>query len=406
MLKDLEKRRGKTENTDASKGLQSSTVKTKKSRTLPYTIIVLIIIVFAAVYFLWFSNYFKASTFDLNKHTQTVKQMVDKAKQLKAATPKITSVEYQHNANTAKLILQFSRKPHTSMNLTPDHSAVTLGVGKATLTGQLPAIQKQNFFTSLNYMPGTNNTLKVGLANHVTITSLHASTQAPYTLTLTISIPKTAITAAPKSQKSANIVPIEKHTLPSTPDQIRTATFNRLLNALLKPKHQAALIGMRSFANENPNYIPAQVALTTYYAKNKNYMKSLGVINPAIQNNPDDISLVTLKARILVAQNQIKSASNLLSQYSPKIKKHPNFYVLIAAVEQQMGNSELSAQYYQELIDTDVSNGKYWLGYGLALKKLGRNNAAVRAFKQALTSEDVNANLKAYLRTQIEMLGA
>ena len=81
-----------------------------------------------------------------------------------------------------------------------------------------------------------------------------------------------------------------------------------------------------------------------------------------------------------------KQALYLLQQYSPPIEEYPNYYALMAALQQQLGQPNLAVQLWSVLaIQND--NSTWWLGLSIALESSSRPNAAIDAYEHAISAE-------------------
>jgi MSHA biogenesis protein MshN len=56
---------------------------------------------------------------------------------------------------------------------------------------------------------------------------------------------------------------------------------------------------------------------------------------------------------------------------------------------------------YKQLITLQSMNGKWWLGFGVALESMGKHEQALEAYVNADAAGGLTPELKAYISTQL-----
>ncbi len=116
-----------------------------------------------------------------------------------------------------------------------------------------------------------------------------------------------------------------------------------------------------------------------------------------LQQNPDYLPFVELKAKILVDKNQITRALALLESRSPSINQHLNYYSFIAALYLQQGQNDVAVKIYERLLTQDPNRSVWWMGLALGLDNLGRHAEAMQAYEHADQGNQLNSEVRAFI---------
>lgn len=109
---------------------------------------------------------------------------------------------------------------------------------------------------------------------------------------------------------------------------------------------------------------------------------------------------IMYQARLLMADDQT-GAIQLLESNIKKISPDADYYALLANLNQRRQNYDNAIVYYRKALEMSPHKGEIWIGIALAYQSTGEENNAVAAFKQALTTDDLSLELRAYVRQQM-----
>jgi tetratricopeptide (TPR) repeat protein len=150
-----------------------------------------------------------------------------------------------------------------------------------------------------------------------------------------------------------------------------------------------------------PQYNQAREALAKLMLSNGLHMEAKKLINEGLALQPDYLPFVELKARLLMDEGKLKEAISLLEKSAPPLAENEEYHAFIAALYQRQGQSGLAANLYKQLATLQPTNGKWWLGLGVALESMGNHDQAQEAYANADNSAGLTPELKAYLATQL-----
>ncbi|MCB1691703.1 MAG: hypothetical protein KDI19_03000 [Pseudomonadales bacterium] len=114
-------------------------------------------------------------------------------------------------------------------------------------------------------------------------------------------------------------------------------------------------------------------------------------------------ALREMKARVLLRGARVDEAIALLEHNPPKLGDAESYHALLAALYQRAGRFSDSVLAYRRLADLAPHNANYLLGYAVGLEHTDIS-AALDAYKAALESDGLTAQLSAFVTSKIRTL--
>jgi Tfp pilus assembly protein PilF len=166
-------------------------------------------------------------------------------------------------------------------------------------------------------------------------------------------------------------------------------------------QNQNAMHLLASVLTAFPEYNQAREKLASLYLDAGNTTAAKYLVNMGLKHSPDYLPFTELKAHVLMREGNLESAISILENVAPPLAKNPEYHAFIAALYQRSGKPKLAANLYKQLIALQPMNGKWWLGFGVALDSLGSHEQALEAFSNADNAGGLSPELKAYVSTQL-----
>lgn len=135
----------------------------------------------------------------------------------------------------------------------------------------------------------------------------------------------------------------------------------------------------------DPNHIEVRRQLAALQFGRNKWQDALQVLTKGLELNPKAHELRVLAAKMLQKREQPQLALTLLQQAQPQVEGYLEYYQLKAQLAQQLSQWQAMAQSYQALAQAQPTQGRWWLGHGIASQQLGEIDTAVNAFKRAKT---------------------
>ena len=177
--------------------------------------------------------------------------------------------------------------------------------------------------------------------------------------------------------------------------------YQRALILSEKNKDVEAITVLKGVLLAFPEHMQAREMLITLLVKQGNVVDADKLLVVGLQQQPANLRLIELKARLLVQENKVTEAIGLLENSAPPLVENPEYHAFIAALYERQGQSVLSANLYKQLVTLQPGNAKWWLGLGVALESVGNHGQALEAYANADGAGGLNPELKAYVETQL-----
>ncbi len=203
-----------------------------------------------------------------------------------------------------------------------------------------------------------------------------------------------------------NEIPIESGEItkiiePLNNEQLAERAYNQSLLALNDGNIQKAVHELQESLILQPDYLPSQQALVTLLLQKKQIDLAEKYLAQALNQRPQNLSLLQLKARMQLIENNPSAALYTLQSFSPPLAGNTDYYALIAAIHQQLKNFDLAAQLYRQIAMVQPNEGKWWVGLGAALEAQQNMNSAQEAYQRAAMLHTLDPNLQAFVDSKL-----
>lgn len=197
---------------------------------------------------------------------------------------------------------------------------------------------------------------------------------------------------------------VNKVYAPQTIEEWHDAQLNKALQAIDKGFDEEAIALLQEILVKVPNASDVRENLASLYLTYGNFAQAAEVVNEGLRYAPADAALITIKARILLDEGKASDAISLLSKYRPSMMSYPDFYGTLAAALQSVGRVLEAGSLYQSLIQVDPNDGRYWLGYAIALEHNNKANQAIAAYIRATQNPDSDPTVRDYAENRLKVL--
>lgn len=198
---------------------------------------------------------------------------------------------------------------------------------------------------------------------------------------------------------------MQKVVVPLTADQLAEKAREDAITLVEQGKMQEAIDLLSQSIVSLPSYRPTRETLAILLMDQNHPTTAETLLNAGIAESPKYVPFVILKSRILLAKGDYDAAMSLLETVSPNIKDEPEYFALLAGLQQQKGEFGVAEQIYRQLVLMHPDNGTYWMGFAVALENGGQQNRAVEAYKQAIISGNLSSTLQIYANDRLSLLG-
>lgn len=184
----------------------------------------------------------------------------------------------------------------------------------------------------------------------------------------------------------------------------RDAQMTKALQAIKQDDIKNAKAILQDILVKEPSTINAREKLASIYLSYGDFANATKVLNVGLEYAPEDPTLITIKAKILIGQDKTKEAIKLLKGDHPSMVAHPDYYATLASALESKGRISEAGTYYKSLIKVDPYNGKYWLGYAVALEYDNKTDQAINAYKRASQNSPSELAVRDYAEDRLKTL--
>jgi len=165
-----------------------------------------------------------------------------------------------------------------------------------------------------------------------------------------------------------------------------------------------ALSGYEAALRLNPGHDGARHALAALLLKSKRSEDAERVLQDGIQHDPKQTNLALLLARMQVGRNELPQALDTMQKSLPYAQQQADYQAFVAALLQRQNRHKEAIIHFQNAVQLSPQSGVWLMGLGISLREEQRNAEARDAFKRALDSNTLNAELQSFVNQQLKEL--
>lgn len=196
---------------------------------------------------------------------------------------------------------------------------------------------------------------------------------------------------------------ITKTIEPLNNKQLAERAYNQSLLVLNEGNIKESVYKLQESLTLQSDYLPSQQALITLLLQQKEVDLANKYLDQALNQRPQNVALLQLKARMQLMANNPNAALHTLQSFSPPLASNVDYYALIAAIHQQLKNFDLAEQLYHQIVMIQPNEGKWWVGLGAALEAQQHDNAAQEAYQRAAMLHTLDPNLQAFVDSKLSI---
>ena len=197
---------------------------------------------------------------------------------------------------------------------------------------------------------------------------------------------------------------VHKKVKPLSTQQQADNEFRRANGLLQQGRIDEALAGYETALQLDADHEAARQAMVVLLLQNKRNADAERVLQEGLKRNIKNSEFAMLLARIQVDRDASWSALLVLQKTLPYAERQPDYQAFVAALLQRLNRHKEAVMHYQAAVQLAPNSGIWQMGLGISLKELQRNEEARVAFKRALETHTLNADLQAFVTQQLKAL--
>jgi MSHA biogenesis protein MshN len=189
-----------------------------------------------------------------------------------------------------------------------------------------------------------------------------------------------------------------------TPQQRAESEFRKANLALQEGRTNDALAGYENALLSDSSNKEARRAWVGLLLSLKRNDDAENVLRKGLKRDPHDASFAMLMARLQVERGAVPLALETLQKTLPSAEGQADYQAFMAALLQRQSRHDEAIAHYQIALKSAPNNGIWLMGLGISLQALQRNEDARDAYRRALASNSLNAQLQAYVQQKLKEL--
>jgi len=152
-----------------------------------------------------------------------------------------------------------------------------------------------------------------------------------------------------------------------------------------------------------PNDSQTRKKLAALWFGRQAYQDAVNLLSQGIALNGKDSSLRQMKARIQLKEGQTTAALNTLKPLAQL--RDEQYQIMLANTAQQAGHNKTAVNAYQVLIDMKPEAGRWQLGLAVLYDRNSQFILASKAYKKALSKNDLSVSSEQFVNERIQAIG-
>lgn len=135
--------------------------------------------------------------------------------------------------------------------------------------------------------------------------------------------------------------------------------------------------------NEQPENTQIRKQLAAMFYGQSRMGEAYRLLEEGVSLQPSQPDFRLMLARLSLAKQQPVRAMEWLSGTEPMVAMNMDYYAMLAALAQELGQPIRARKVYLDLLQYRPSEGRWWMGLGVAEEALGKRQAARDAYQTA-----------------------
>ena len=197
---------------------------------------------------------------------------------------------------------------------------------------------------------------------------------------------------------------LRKKFRPATDQQLAEDAFMRGIADIQRGDINKGVEQMRNALSYDAKHIKAREMLAGLMIKQGQNTQAANILRKGIELHPGYDQYTKLYSRILIDENNNQEALRVLEANKPSFNSDPDYYAILAAVNQKLNRFQQAADIYSQLVTLQPNSGIYWMGLGISLEGSGHSTEAMDAFEYAIQTGGLKPDLVHYISSRINAI--
>lgn len=212
--------------------------------------------------------------------------------------------------------------------------------------------------------------------------------------------PRAEAKRSPQAEKPR----FERREVALTPVEKAEVEFRRGVDLLKRGRASEADVAFRAALAADSAHRGARQAMVALRIERGDLEGASWLLKEALAADARQPEFAVALARIDVERGDLLGALAVLDGVAPAAEAHGDLHVLRGTVLQRLGRHAEATEAYRAALRAQAGTPQAWLGLGISLEALQKRPEAAQAFRNALASGPVSAEVKTYAEQRIQAL--
>lgn len=187
-------------------------------------------------------------------------------------------------------------------------------------------------------------------------------------------------------------------------EQLADAQFRKGVVLMQQGRVSEAMAVYEEALRLNADHDAARQALAVLLLEGKRGADAERVLQEGLENKPEHTGFAMLLARLQVEHGADEQATATLKKHLTYAARQADYQAFLAALLQRQSLHEEAIAHYQAALKIAPGNGIWLMGYGISLQAVKRTDDARIAFRQALETNNLSPELRAFVQQRLKEL--
>ena len=165
-----------------------------------------------------------------------------------------------------------------------------------------------------------------------------------------------------------------------------------------------ALQSLEECLRYDSKHVSARDLLANLLVRNQRMDEALAVLSDGIEIYPYQLEFIQLYARVLAEKGLVEPALEVMERISPDVTTQSDYHALRATLYQQLGRYDNAIKIYRDVLRVKPDKGRWWMGLALSLESKGDQKSALKGYRNATLTSDLNYRMKSFAEQKVREL--
>ena len=201
---------------------------------------------------------------------------------------------------------------------------------------------------------------------------------------------------------SSGAVHIEKTAVLASPRERAEAEYRRAQALLSAGQTPAAADSLVAALHHDPAHGPSRQALLRLFLEAQRFDEAAALLQQGLDITPAQTGWAMSLARLQVERGDLAAAEKTLARSAAHARAQADYAGFHGHLLLRLGQAGAAVERYDTATRLAAAEGRWWFGLGQALEATGRGAEARDAYRRALASGSLNADLMALAESRLK----